>query len=90
MCVAYVNIVCGVYICGVVVCNIWYIGVCVCLVCGGVCVCMYVCMYVCMWCVCVGYVWCMCVWYVVGTPCDRSEKQGLRNKLVLWQLLILK
>ena len=38
MCVAYVSMVCGVYICGVVVCNIWYIGVCVCLVCGGVCV----------------------------------------------------
>ena len=29
-CVAYVSVVCGVYICGDVVCDVWYIGVCVC------------------------------------------------------------
>ena len=38
-CVAYVSVVCGVYS-GDVVCNVWYIGVCVCVcvVCGGMCV----------------------------------------------------
>ena len=41
-CVAYVSVVCGVYICGDVVCDVWYMYMymymwgCVCVVCGGV------------------------------------------------------
>lgn len=67
-CVAYVSVVCGVYICGDVVCDVWYRGVCVCGMWWCECM-MWGC--ICMCGVCVCSVWCMCVWYVVGTACDR-------------------
>ena len=49
-----------------------------------------VCMYVCVVCVCGMCGTCSCgMWWALHVI-GRTEKQGLRNKLVLWLLLTLK
>ena len=61
---------------------VWYVVVCVYDV--GVC------MYVCVVCVCGMCGACSCgMWWALHVI-GRTEKQGLRNKLVLWLLLTLK